>query len=158
MPMNRRAFLGATAAAGATLLTGGWSPRARAASSITSIPVEDAPWFEATIPKLQALMRVGALNSRELTLRYLHRIDRLDGLLGSVIETNPNAVAIAARLDNERRAGRVRGPLHGIPVLVKDNIATDDSMQTTAGSLALVGSRVPTDARDRRLGSATRAR
>ena len=51
---------------------------------------------------------------------------RVDGLLGSVIKTNPHAVAIAAQRDNERRAGRVRGPLHGIPVLVKDNIATDD--------------------------------
>jgi amidase len=63
-----------------------------------------------------------------------------------VIETNPNAVSIAAQLDNERRSGRIRGLLHGIPVLLKDNIATDDNMQTTAGSLALVNSRVPGDA------------
>jgi amidase len=63
-----------------------------------------------------------------------------------VIETNPNAIAIAQHLDNERRKGQVRGPLHGIPVLVKDNIATDDNMETTAGSLALVHSRVPADA------------
>ena len=67
-------------------------------------------------------------------------------MLHSVIETNPNAVSIAQHLDNERRRGQVRGPLHGIPVLVKDNIATDDNMETTAGSLALVHSRVPADA------------
>jgi amidase len=70
----------------------------------------------------------------------------LNPLLNSVIETNPNAVSIAQHLDNERRRGHVRGPLHGIPVLVKDNIATDDNMQTTAGSLALLRSHVPADA------------
>ncbi len=62
-----------------------------------------------------------------------------------MIETNPDALAIARKLDTERRSGRVRGPLHGIPVLVKDNVATKDSMQTTAGSLALVNSVVPSD-------------
>ena len=73
-------------------------------------------------------------------------IASLNPLLHAVIETNPNAVSIASRLDTERRAGLVRGPLHRIPVLVKDNIATLDNMQTTAGSLALVNSRVPADA------------
>jgi len=77
---------------------------------------------------------------------YLRRIASLNPLLNSVIETNPNAVSIAQHLDNERRRGHVRGPLHGIPVLVKDNIATDDNMQTTAGSLALLRSHVPADA------------
>jgi amidase len=91
-------------------------------------------------------MASGQLTSRDLTLRYLQRIAELNPLLGAVIQTNPEAVATAARRDNERRAGRLRGPLHGIPVLVKDNIATDDAMQTTAGSLALVNSRVPADA------------
>jgi amidase len=81
-----------------------------------------------------------------LTQAYLSRIAALNPLLHAVIEVNPNAVAIAAGLDNERRRGLVRGPLHGIPVLVKDNIATDDGMQTTAGSLALVNSQVPADA------------
>jgi amidase len=68
-------------------------------------------------------------------------------MLGAVIETNPAALDIAARRDAERQAGKSRGPLHGIPVLLKDNIATNDAMETTAGSLALVGSRVPRDAR-----------
>ena len=86
------------------------------------------------------------LSSLELTKAYLHRIKELNPLLGAVIETNPQAIGIAAQRDAERRRHRVRGPLHGIPVLVKDNIATHDRMETTAGSLALVGSRVPADA------------
>ncbi|WP_201750242.1 amidase family protein [Tautonia marina] len=90
-------------------------------------------------------MSSGRLSSRELTRAYLQRIDRLNPLLGAVIETNPNAIAIAAQRDAERRAGIVRGPMHGIPVLLKDNIATDDSMQTTAGSVVLLNSRVPAD-------------
>jgi len=107
---------------------------------------EDAPWFEATIASLQRQMARGRLSSRELTRAYLGRARAVDPLLHSIIETNPDAMAIAARRDAERRAGHVRGPLHGIPVLLKDNIATDDRMETTAGSLALVGSRVPRDA------------
>ena len=92
------------------------------------------------------MLASGDLSAVELTEAYLRRIDRLDPVLHSVIETNPAALDIAARRDAERRAGRVRGPLHGIAVLVKDNIATNDAMETTAGSLALVGSRVPRDA------------
>ena len=103
-------------------------------------------FVEATIPQLQAAMTSGQLASRELTRGYIDRIQSLNPLLHSVIQLNPNAIAIAAGLDNERRSGHVRGPLHGIPVLVKDNIATDDVMQTTAGSLALVNSHVPGDA------------
>jgi amidase len=107
---------------------------------------EAAPWFEASLPALEALMASGALSSVELTEAYLDRIERIDPVLHSVIETNPAALESAARRDAERRAGRPRGPLHGIPVLLKDNIATNDAMATTAGSLALVGSRVPRDA------------
>jgi amidase len=86
------------------------------------------------------------LSSAELTSAYLGRIQRLDPVLHAVIETNPAALETAGRRDAERRAGRIRGPLHGIPVLLKDNIATSDAMETTAGSRALVGSRVPRDA------------
>ncbi|HEV7603981.1 MAG TPA: amidase family protein [Candidatus Limnocylindrales bacterium] len=86
------------------------------------------------------------LSSLELTDAYLGRIRRLDPLLHAVIETNPEAHEIARRRDDERLAGRLRGPLHGIPVLLKDNIGTNDAMATTAGALALVGSRVPRDA------------
>ena len=91
-------------------------------------------------------MASGEMTAAELTEAYLGRIDRIDPVLHAVIETNPDALAIAGRRDAERRRGAVRGPLHGIPVLVKDNIATYDAMETTAGSLALVGSRVPRDA------------
>ncbi|MFL5674975.1 MAG: amidase family protein [Chloroflexota bacterium] len=109
-------------------------------------PDASAAWFEATIPALDGLLESGELTSVELTDAYLRRIARLDPTLHAVIETNPAALDIAARRDAERRAGRLRGPLHGIPILVKDNIATNDAMETTAGSLALVGSRVPRDA------------
>jgi amidase len=77
---------------------------------------------------------------------YIQRIADLNPLLHAVIEVNPNAISIAAGLDNERRAGVIRGPLHGIPLLVKDNIATNDNMQTNAGSLAIYGNHVPADA------------
>lgn len=107
----------------------------------------DRPWFDATVPELQSLMASGEISSRRLTAIYLRRIERFNPVLGAVIQTNPNAKRIADRLDEERLAGHVRGPMHGIPVLVKDNIATDDAMETTAGSLALVGSAVPRDAR-----------
>src|SRR5262245_43805140 len=124
--MNRRAFLGTSALGGATLFAVGWGSLNRATGGGVD---EEAPWFEATIPQLQDLMASGKLTSRELTLAYLHRIDRLNPLLNAVIETNPNAVSIASQLDDERRKGRVRGPMHGIPVLLKDNIATNDRMQ-----------------------------
>src|SRR5436305_5111626 len=91
-------------------------------------------------------MASGQITSREFTHGYIRRIQSLNPLLHSVIELNPNAIAIAAGLDNERRRGQVRGPLHGIPLLVKDNVATDDQMQTTAGSLAIYGNHVPGDA------------
>src|SRR5438094_7048886 len=103
-------------------------------------------YIAATIPQLQAAMASGALTSAGLTMGYINRIQSLNPTLHAVIELNPNAVAIATALDNERRAGNVRGPLHGIPLLVKDNIATKDNMQTTAGSLAIYGSQVPADA------------
>jgi amidase len=147
--MSRRAFLGSGVTLGAALLAGGWPALPQATTLRRGkyrYPGEDEPWFDATIPELQELMNSGQLTSRELTLDYLARIHRLNPLLNAVIQTNPTAVSIAARLDNERRAGRIRGPLHGIPVIVKDNIATSGNMQTTAGSLALLRSIVPADA------------
>jgi amidase len=149
-PISRRALLAGAAGAGATLAAGGLT--GIGASLVRGAPLEEAgaarqPWFEKSIPQLQRMMRRGNLTSRELTRGYLSQIRELNPTLGAVIETNPQAVAIATRLDAERRRGDVRGPLHGIPILLKDNIATDDALETTAGSLALVGSRVPDDAR-----------
>jgi len=107
------------------------------------------PYAEATIAGLQEQMKSGQLTSSSLTAAYLARIaeiDRAGPRLNAIIELNPDATAIARQLDAERSAGHVRGPLHGIPVLLKDNIATADKMETTAGSLALVGAKPPQDA------------
>jgi amidase len=101
---------------------------------------------EATIDDMQERMRSGQETAKGLTEKYLEHIAAVDGQLRSVLELNPDAVAQAATLDQERRAGHVRGPLHGIPVLLKDNIATQDRMHTTAGSLALLEAKVPGDA------------
>jgi amidase len=138
---TRRKFIGTTALGSAALLTGGLTSLLRQSASATG----GFQFVEATIPQLQAAMASGQLTSRQLTLGYIDRVRSLNPLLHSVIQLNPNAVAIAAGLDNERRHGHVRGPLHGIPLLVKDNIATDDQMQTTAGSLAIYGNHVPAD-------------
>lgn len=101
---------------------------------------------EATIDGIGADLAAGRVSAVELVAAHLARIEALDGALRSVIERNPDAEEIARGLDRERAAGHVRGPLHGIPVLVKDNIDTGDRMQTTAGSLALAGPPAPRDA------------
>jgi len=97
---------------------------------------------EYSISDLQAKMKSGEMTSRQITESYLKRIESLDRngpRVNSVIEINPDAMAIAAERDDERRKGRLRGPLHGVPILIKDNIDTHDRMQTTSGSLALEG-------------------
>ncbi len=104
---------------------------------------------EATIADLQQKMQAGSETSRSLAEKYLARIEAVDRsgpALHSVLETNPDALAIADQLDAERKARGPRGPLHGIPILLKDNIATADRMMTTAGSLALAGTKPPKDA------------
>ncbi len=105
--------------------------------------------IEADVATLQAAMQTGKTTSLALARAYLARIrtvDKSGPLINSVIELNPDAITIARELDRERKAGKVRGPLHGIPVLIKDNIATMDAMETSAGSLALVGAKAPRDA------------
>jgi amidase len=94
---------------------------------------------EYSIRELQGKMESGEWTSKQITQMYLEQIESVDQEVNSIIELNPDAVMIASSLDEERRAGKVRGPLHGIPVLLKDNIDTHDKMQTTAGSLALEG-------------------
>ena len=104
---------------------------------------------EITIDGVQTAFQSGQYSSRSLTERYLARIQEIDKagpILNSVIEINPDALQIAEALDRERKAKGARGPLHGIPILIKDNIDTGDRMNTTAGSLALVGSRPQRDA------------
>ncbi len=101
---------------------------------------------EATIADLQQWMTDGTLSSETITVALLGRIERLDGGLRSVIVVNPEAVEQARQRDAERRSGSLRGPLHGIPVLLKDNIETADPMPTTAGSLALAGNLTGRDA------------
>jgi amidase len=99
---------------------------------------------ELGVAEIQAAIKAGRLDSESLVKMYLARIDTVDRNgpgLRSVQEVNPDAIPIARALDEERKAGRSRGPLHGIPVLLKDNIATADKMETTAGTLALVGAR-----------------
>jgi len=104
---------------------------------------------EWTIQQMQELMGKGELTARELARLYLERIEQIDHngpKINAIIETNPDALAIAAALDRERAEGRVRGPLHGIPIVLKDNIDTHDGMTTASGSLALQGSIAPQDA------------
>jgi hypothetical protein len=104
---------------------------------------------ELAIADVQSACARGEWTSAGLVERYLQRIAEIDGagpLLRSMIELNPAALAIAEALDAERRQGRVRGPLHGVPIVVKDSIDTGDAMSTTAGSLALDGNIAPRDA------------
>jgi len=108
-----------------------------------------AQFEEVTIVELQAAMTAGQLSAQQLVVLYLEHIAAIDQLgptLNSVIEINPDCLDTARALDQERASSGARGPLHGIPILIKDNIATADRMQTTAGSLALLGSRPAGDA------------
>lgn len=142
--LTRREFLRYGAAGGLLALTGDQAvARAEAPLSVPAFELE-----EATLAGLQEAMRSGEHTARSLTQAYLERIEALDRqgpALHHALDLNPDALAIAARLDEERAAGRVRGPLHGVPVLLKDNIDTADRMTTTAGSLALEGSIAPRD-------------
>ncbi len=149
--LSRRGFLKAGLSGGilAAALPGA-IPAAKLASS--PVPVPDVPASEldeTTIGDLADAMNSGKRTARSITESYIARIasvDRQGPSLRSVIELNPDALSIADELDRERKAKGPRGPLHGIPVLIKDNIDTSDRMATTAGSLALVGSKPPGDA------------
>ena len=146
-PVNRRGFmaaslpLGAAAAAATSVM----SDSAQAAGS--AVPPSPLEGLDAAA--LQARMAAGRLSALGLTRACLRRIAAIDHAgpqLRSVVEVNPDALAQARALDAERRAGRLRGPLHGLTVLIKDNIATADRMATTAGSLALAGLHAQRDA------------
>jgi amidase len=151
-PLTRRDFVAvassiATAALvpSSALLAEGSRPPTRDAQPAARI----AELEERSIEQLQTALARGALTSHQIVEQYLERIESMDRTgpsLRSVIESNPDALAIADAMDAERKAGRRRGALHGIPVLVKDNIDTADRMLTTAGSLALAGTRPTRDA------------
>jgi amidase len=129
------------------LASGAWLLLALALSPASAF-AQDA-WDGDAIARLQAEMKSGAITSRELVRTFLTRIETIDKhgpAINSVIEVNPDALEIATQLDAERARSGPRGPLHGIPILLKDNIDTGDKMLTTAGSLALVNSRAPQDA------------
>ncbi len=160
---TRRSFLQTAALGGTTAaltlrpaLSGAreMSAAERGASGKCAPVYEPKPFDleEITIAELQDGLKSGKFTARSLVEKYWVRVSDIDmrddegrPVLNSVIEMNPDALAIADALDKERKAGNVRGPLHGIPVLIKDNIATADRMMTTAGSLALVGAKVPKD-------------
>jgi len=151
---SRRDFLRTSSTTLAAFLGASYLPTvARARLRTTPFaPAAPLPQFELEevgVAELQEAMTAGTYTSQQICQLYLSRIEQFDRngpTLRSVIETNPDAMQIAERLDAEREQGRVRGPLHGIPVLIKDNIATADQMETTAGSLALVGARPLQDA------------
>ena len=144
--LDRRTFLKAGALGSMTVLPVADAVTAAGRKSDQNQPGAPVPPFEleeVSIAALQERMASGAETSRSITEKYLARIAALDRQgpgLRQVLETNPDALALAAERDAERKAGRVRGPLHGVPILLKDNIGTADRMTTTAGSLALEGS------------------
>jgi len=143
MSPDRRTLLQAGAAAGTALLA------RPALARLTGGPMRTMPIEERSLAELQADLSAGRTSAARLVAGYMARIERLDRRgprLASVLELNPDAPAIARALDAERRSKGPRGPLHGMPILLKDNIDTHDRMQTTAGSLALLGSLPAEDA------------
>jgi amidase len=147
--LSRRSFVGAVIAGAVVVRRGAIDVvhSGTAQSAATQIPAFALD--ELTIDDLQARLGSGAETSRSLVQQYLARIDALDQRgpsINAIIELNPDSQTIASQLDDERKAGRLRGPLHGIPVLIKDNIDTADKMHTTAGSLALADNLAARDA------------
>jgi len=149
---TRREFLRASLLASAATAAAAFVKPVAARAHSSAAPPADIPSFEldeTTITDLQEAMKSGKYSARSLVEKYLARIDQIDKqgpAINAVIELNPDVLAIADGLDKERKDKGVRGPLHGIPVLIKDNIDTGDKMMTTAGSLALLGSKPSKDA------------
>jgi amidase len=147
--MIRRQFLRLGGAAGALALA---KPKSAAEAAQSQAAAANVPVFEleeATVASLRDAMTSGRLTARAIAEKYLARIEAIDKggpALNSIIELNPDALAIADQLDRERKEKGPRGPLHGIPVLLKDNIDTADKMKTTAGSLALADNVASADA------------
>jgi amidase len=142
--LKRRNFLQTSALAGAAaIVTPRTEPAANHESERSFAPPKAFELDEVTIAELQDGMKSGMWTAHSITDKYLQRIEEVDKrgpAINSVIEINPDALMIADSLDRERKEKGARGPLHGIPILIKDNIDTADRMMTTAGSLALLGS------------------
>ena len=146
--LTRRSFLKLGGVTGAGLPFVAVTAKGAKAGGSDRVLKNGVDLTERSITDLRAMMAAGQLSSVELTRYYLRRISRFNRFLSlnSVLATNPDAMDIAAALDEERARQGPRGPLHGIPIILKDNIDTGDKMMTTAGSLALVGSPAPQDA------------
>lgn len=149
--MDRRNFLknSSIAGIGATMAASCNSTAGTGNKAVIEENFNDFELNEATIDELQKKMKDGSQTSRSITELYLKRIEAIDKkgpAINSIIELNPDALTQADAMDAERKAGKVRGPMHGIPVLIKDNIDTADKMMTTAGSLALEGHKAAKDA------------
>ncbi|HKO82425.1 MAG TPA: amidase, partial [Chitinophagaceae bacterium] len=152
--MNRRNFLKTGSVTSIAITSMGLascqsSPASSNKPVDETLGIDDFELNEITIDELQQKMQAGTYTSRSVTELYLKRIEAIDKngyALRAVIEVNPDALAIADERDKERKEGKVRSPLHGIPVLIKDNIDTGDKMMTTAGSLALEGHKASKDA------------
>jgi amidase len=144
--MKRRTFFKTTALSSSAIAISGLASCTTNSEKEVEIDFSKFDLNEITVDELQQKMGLGELTSHALCEKYLQRIELVDPILMSVIEINPDALEIAKRLDEERKSGNVRGPLHGIPILFKDNIDTGDKMQTTAGSLALEGNIASKDA------------
>jgi amidase len=150
--MSRRTFIRSAALGGLAAAARPGELAADPMTDGTGLVEHQIPPFhleDMTIAELQEWMRTGRATARYITQRYLERIEALDRngpRTNNVLETNPDALTLADQLDAERRESGPRGPLHGIPIILKDNIDTRDKMMTTAGSLALLGSRAPRDA------------
>lgn len=150
--MNRRKFLHTSSLTSLVMTAAGISSFTESTDKYenkNSLFNDDFSLNEITIDELQQKMKNGTLTSERITKMYLKRIQDIDKKgpgLNAVIEINPDAIEVANSLDRERKAGKLRGPLHGIPVLVKDNINTAGKMMTTAGALALKGNYAAKDA------------
>lgn len=153
--MNRRHFLRNSSLAGVSLASlsfaacGQTEGKTTPAASPEASNADDFILNEVTIDELQQKMKSGELSAEKITQLYLDRIAAIDKSgpkINAVIELNPDALAIAKQMDAERKSGKVRSALHGIPVLIKDNIDTADKMQTTAGALAMAGNMAKQDA------------
>lgn len=127
--MKRRTFFKTAAISGSAIaVTGLVSCQTTPTENEKTSSFSDFELNEITVEELQQKMQAGDFTSETICQKYLSRVEQLDPMLKSVIELNPDALEIARNLDEERKGGKIRGPLHGIPVMIKDNIDTGDKM------------------------------